>query len=71
MHKFKCEKCAGFCELIIDCVDLEEQLPFRCPSSNIDAEWVRVDVDQQSEKLLEPEIEAGVDFIMDTDLGGD
>ena len=32
MHKFECKECAAFCQLQIDCMDLEGVLPFQCPS---------------------------------------
>ena len=43
--EYKCEKCDGFCELNITgtCIGEEDQPPLRCPSANIDAEWVMVE----------------------------
>jgi sporulation-control protein spo0M len=45
MRKFKCEECAGFCELTIFAEDFEDQLPEWCPSCKaLRCKWEEVQI---------------------------
>lgn len=53
MRKFKCEYCAGFCELEIFAEDFEGQLPKYCPVRiGTDAEWKEVQPEDSADICL-------------------
>jgi hypothetical protein len=42
MLKFKCDLCEAECELTMNICDLEDQIPHRCPVSDISARFTEI-----------------------------